>query len=375
MHKKIPVAEMTLDDRLGVIISVDELYDSNHLPVGISTDNGVIDHTKMTKWWTRRSIPASRSGLRQLLEKLNVPVIHALVKECYGLCLSDQYWICPEDNNLQWDEINLFQHEFSDDVGNLLFGRKVENGDYNLISPDATSDGNLKKRWKIINNKRCLIKGGSAPFYQEPLNEVFVSELLKRLDIPHTHYDLIWDDKLPYSVCEDFITSDTELVTAYQICETKTFDKNRDIYNHFLDCCNDLGIIGMVESINQMLTLDYLIANPDRHFGNFGAIRNADTLQWIGPAPLYDNGTSLWCDTVNAFINPEANTESVTFRKYHKEQLELITDFNFYKRLMLTGLEDEFNKIFSSSPYINEERRRFLSQAFFTRIETISGHV
>ena len=39
-------------------------------------------------------------------------------------------------------------------------------------APDITTDGDLKKRWKIVDGKRCLIKGGSNPFRQQPFNEV-----------------------------------------------------------------------------------------------------------------------------------------------------------------------------------------------------------
>ncbi len=34
-----------------------------------------------------------------------------------------------------------------------------------------------------------------------------------------------------------------------------------------------------------MIVLDYLIANEDRHLNNFGVIRNAETLEWLGFAP------------------------------------------------------------------------------------------
>ena len=70
MHKTIPVAELTLDSKLGVILSADVLHNAAHLPVGIPVTDGVPDYAKLTKWWTGRSIPASRSGLRQVLEKL-----------------------------------------------------------------------------------------------------------------------------------------------------------------------------------------------------------------------------------------------------------------------------------------------------------------
>ena len=51
-----------------------------------------------------------------------------------------------------------------------------------------------------------------------------------------------------------------------------------------------------------MITVDYLLANEDRHQNNFGVIRNAETLEYLGPAPLYDNGSSLWFDKPTAMI-------------------------------------------------------------------------
>jgi hypothetical protein len=32
----------------------------------------------------------------------------------------------------------------------------------------------------------------------------------------------------------------------------------------------------------------------DRHFNNFGILRDSDTLQWVSVAPVYDNGNSLF---------------------------------------------------------------------------------
>ena len=54
-----------------------------------------------------------------------------------------------------------------------------------------------------------------------------------------------------------------------------------------------------------MLCLDYLIENSDRHYGNFGFIRDVNSLKFLGPAPLFDNGTSLWCESLNSEIGTE----------------------------------------------------------------------
>lgn len=78
-----------------------------------------------------------------------------------------------------------------------------------------------QKKWKIINGKRCLIKGGSGAIQQEPYNEVIASKIMERLDIPHVKYSLIMEEEYPYSICEDFITPQTELISAWYVMQTE----------------------------------------------------------------------------------------------------------------------------------------------------------
>ena len=178
VHKRIPVAEIELDDATGFIQRIGRVCAPEHLPVGISVRNGIADHAAFNDWWRDRSIPASRSGVREALEALGVTDTKMLLIRCYGLSLSDQYWICPEGTELRWEDINFFQNDFSEDIGDVLFGERRKKNALNFGSPDSTAAGNLKKRWKIIDGKRCLIKGGSNPFRQQPFNEVIASAFL-----------------------------------------------------------------------------------------------------------------------------------------------------------------------------------------------------
>ena len=75
-----------------------------------------------------------------------------------------------------------------------------------------------------------------------------------------------------------------------------------------------------------MLVLDYLIVNEDRHQNNFGVIRNADTLEYLGAAPIYDSGTSLWFDKPTAMIRADAKTICKPFKTSHEEQIGLVQD-------------------------------------------------
>ena len=102
-----------------------------------------------------------------------------------GLSLSDHYWVKPAGSNLSWDEVNFFENGFSPDVGDALLGKLSKTSDIDLRSPDWTCDGNLRKRWAILDGKRCLVKAGSGPFHQQPFNEVIASKMADRLGIPH----------------------------------------------------------------------------------------------------------------------------------------------------------------------------------------------
>ena len=76
-------------------------------------------------------------------------VSQELLDKCYGLSLSDQYWILPKGERIAWEAINFFDHSFSEDVGNLLFGHGSASTSMSLVSPDNTSDGQLMKNGRL----------------------------------------------------------------------------------------------------------------------------------------------------------------------------------------------------------------------------------
>lgn len=215
MHKDVCVAEVMIDDATCLIIKVGAVFHPEHMPVGIPMEKGRIDRAALNRWWEGRAIPASRQGLQEALLRLNVYTARNLLDKCMGLSLSDQYWICPADKEITWSEVNFFENDFSPDVGNILFGKKASAKKINLFSPDNTSDGWLKKKWNIMEGKRCLVKGGSGVNRQEPYNEVFASLLMERLSVPHVKYSLMMQEEEPYSVCEDFVGIRTELIRCW----------------------------------------------------------------------------------------------------------------------------------------------------------------
>ena len=257
----------------------------------------------------------------------------------------------PKGQDIRWLDVNFFRNDFSGDVGNALFGNKPESARLDFMSPDNTSDGCLKKKWKIIGGKRCLVKAGTGQGQQEPFNEVLASKIMGRIGtINHVPYSLIWENDMPYSVCADFINEDTELITAASIMRVKKKPNHQSDYGHFMECCETLGNL----------------------INNFGAVRNAETLEWLGLAPVFDCGTSMWCSQPTSRINTEsADTPSKPFRKTHAEQVKLVTSFGWLKPERLAGIDGLCDEVFRQNIYMDVYRREKLCRAAMARAELL----
>ena len=309
------------------------------------------------------------------MKELQLSDIRQLVLKSFGLSLSDQYWIKPVGQELLWEQINFFEHPFSEDVGDALFGVKKQDTAQKIdfVSPDNTTDGYLKKRWKIIGGKRYLLKDGSQPFFQQPFNEVIASELMQRLGVRHVSYTLLWENGKPYSVCEDFMTKDTELVTAWRIMKTQKQANSTSVYQHVRNCCADLGV-DVTTNLDQMIVVDYLIANEDRHLNNFGLIRNAKTLEWIGSAPIFDSGSSLGYDKMAGEIRAERGIVCKPFKRHHEEQLKLVTSYDWISFENLVDVKDMICEVLSdeqAQEFMDERRVRAIADSVENRIQKL----
>lgn len=365
-HKNITVLEMNIDDVTASIAKIGEVYEIAHVPMGIRCNNGIVDRQTLNAWWSGRCIPASRDKIKEALEAVGEYTTQALLIKNLGLSLSDGYWICPREQSLQWEDINFFENKFSKDMGEILFGNKLDT--FSLRSPDNTSDGWLKKKWIIIDEKRCLIKGSSGRG-EEPLNEVIATNILERLHIPHIPYKLIWEDDMPYSICENFIDANTELISAHSIYSNDKKINHVSSYEHIIRCYESLGIKNVRESIDKMLVLDYLIANTDRHMNNFGIIRDSNTLDALSVAPIFDSGTSMWMNVPNN--SDKIDGDSKPFANKHSKQIQLVSSFKWLDMTLLEGIIPEIDAVLQQSPFMDDVRRTFLLRNLTDRMETL----
>lgn len=374
MQKNYAVMDIEIDPVNGRIIDIGRIHDKKRLPFGIADDLGNADRYRFEDWWKSRSIPLSRQGIEKALREMNISTPDELIAKCLGLSLSDQYWIKPNDTDILWENINFFDNDFSEEIGNILFGEKPSSDKLNMRSPDVSANGWLKKKWKIIDGKRCLIKGGDG-FQQQPYNEVIASIIAERLGISHVGYRLGYSvKKLPVCVCENFITKDTEFIAAGSINMVLPFEKGESKYEHFCRCCEKLNIPKYKKSLDEMIVLDYIIANQDRHMGNFGAVRNVESLEFVGLSPIFDSGTSLRYDTPDDEIDPMLNVESQPFESFHNDQIKLVSEPERFDLSKLKGIETEIAKVFSDrkyDAYMKPDRPQRIIDVVLKRIEML----
>ena len=120
-----------------------------------------------------------------------------------------------------------------------------------------------------------------------------------------------------------------------------------------------------------MITLDFIIANEDRHLNNFGFIRNAETLEFVGPAPIFDSGASFGFNKINDDIKPFKDIESKPFKTNVLEQLKLVTSFEWVKIEKLDYIKSHIEEwlLEYESKYLDKDRIKAISESVRVRID------
>jgi len=193
---------------------------------------------------------------------------------------------------------------------------------------------------------------------------------MKRLGIECTSYCQIFIKDKAYSVCENFTNINTEYITASRLYDCQKKPNHNSDYQHLLNCCEKIGIANITDHIDRMLVVDYLIANTDRHWSNFGFIRDANTLEYLKFAPIFDNGTSLWHDKYST----AGDVDTLTFPGPHSKQIKLVKDLSWYEPIPKTELYDIITSTLSKSshPHMNEERITMIAEGVAGKSEFIT---
>ncbi len=314
MHKDDIAALLEMDDQCRIItrqkVIVQEL-----MPLQAQNDI-----RGLSRWWDQRQVPMNQEGITELLGSLNLSHSADFLMKNLGLSLNDCYWIQPLSENLLWSDINLFANSFQ----TFSISDTQQQSD-TVYTPVSSTGGELIKRWLIIDGRRVLLKGNKAGgSAQQSRNEVFTSRLHDRQQCDNfvqystAPLSLIRKDMQGLGcISENFASEEMEFVPAIQIVESEKKRNDVSWFEHFIAVCTKHGIEEEVirDFMDYLLLTDYIITNTDRHFMNFGVMRDSNTLKFMKPAPIFDSGNSMFYrnrklpDLDSVAINSFAQTE------------------------------------------------------------------
>lgn len=104
-----------------------------------------------------------------------------------------------------------------------------------------------------------------------------------------------------------------------------------------------------------MLAFDFIINNNDRHYGNFGFIRDVESLKYISMAPLFDNGNSLWYNIPTEHISLRNDT-SKPFKEHHINKIKHASNITANFSITVQRLSSIFEQAFQYNNLISTER-------------------
>lgn len=323
---------LTLKDVEGVPTDIVRIDNEELLPFSLKKECTM---EKLKDWLSKRTIPNKREGLDSVKAEFG----DSWMSSKNYASLSDHYWIKKRTET--YKKINYFTNIYSRDIGNMFFTPWTVNPKkINNDSPDLTTSGITTKRWFQNPDKTSyLLKAASKSTHQDPLSEVLVSVLCEQTGIiDAVKYDLYIEGTTMCSKCDNFITSDTDLVLASNIYFWEPVTEGEKTLDHLLRMCELFDIPNTEDFLKAMIFIDSITGNEDRNLSNIGFIRDINTMKFIGPAPLFDNASAYWeTKNVNNFVKSKffGDVESGIFNSLKKKyDLSILNKDYGYKQLI-----------------------------------------
>ena len=256
---------------------------------------------ELERWMEKRLISQRRKSIKSF------PTIRWDRGNSNFFSMSDQYWLhAANAMGESWEKLNYFKAPYSNIVGQACASfnmKEMRSLMFPKNSPDLCTNGIQDKMWKRIEGKNYLLKWSNNADGQAILSEVLASDVLKEINIvPFVEYKLTIENYRLCSCCENFVNENEEFVPAwhlYRAFENLFPDKvngEKEIYKVLMMAVKHFKIPNVEEFIDKMIIADRTIMNFDRHLGNFGFIRNVETGEYVGPAPLFDFGNAFFPD-------------------------------------------------------------------------------
>lgn len=281
MNKNNPVAVI---DCTGDMIRWDEILDKIYMQ-NLNTLTG-----NLNNWLMFRTRTAYRKNIWLLQRCAGIYDKESLLRISKGLRTDDTLWFKGKDEDTSWEEVTPFKGPLNETISKLALSGEYDTGDLDTPSAEHLMGGTVEKCCKIIDGELCIVKG-FGPKYNSftgsgAESEGIYTQLCEYLEIykkGYVQYRLVGDrsgDNIhEYSVCRAF-TNDNIGYIAYADSRFRSFNLAET-----LDLVKETNY---EKQFKDMLILDAITFNVDRHKMNYGFMVDNDTFDILGMAPNFD---------------------------------------------------------------------------------------
>lgn len=234
-------------------------------------------------WLETRAIDSHRTNSRLLKKALRLKEKDNLstVMHINGATITDNYWIKPLDSGLCYDDV-----KFSDDYFSKLalkgtygnFNEAARRGD--TKTPELTNVGSFEKCWKLKDGRWWLIKTAT---HAEQFSELFTCKFGEALGMNMAVYER-------GSNCTKSLDFTDSASVNFE--PASAFMGDNEDYEDVAEKLEEICPQAIPDYV-RMIFLDTILVNPDRHTVNFGLLRDVETGELLGLAPIFDHNMSL----------------------------------------------------------------------------------
>lgn len=281
------------------------------LPKNLQTD---FNNTQLLTWINKRKAPKNRQFVEKIMNAIednSNPLKYVDIS--HALSLNDTYWITNALADERWCDFNLYQHPMDKVLAYVAFTGFTTKISGLRTTAELTSSGMLKKCWSNRADGVCLLKGDDFIMRDDKRSqatlEYYAAQVAEAMGFKHIAYDLEEfhhknGDREVICTCKLFTSEDIGFVDAYTFLRKQGFDVGNVILD---DPLTQMRIAEIVSSsqYEDMMLLDSIIANQDRHLGNWGVLVDNNTGKFLEVAPIFDNGFSLFYGASAADLQPE----------------------------------------------------------------------
>ena len=248
----------------------------------------------LSKFFYNRSLSVRRENAKYIMNQLGIKqnndfeTRYKAMMLCKALSVSDNYWITDIENE-KWSDVDLSKnplHEVLQQVA--LFGKSLTITG-KLRSPEITGQGAYAKAWYRENDELYLFKANSIGG-NECEREVSASHILDCFNVPHVAYELTTKEGKVVCKCRNMNFKNTSLVDSMEF-DMWVSKNGKEVFEEARKIDSEM--------FYKTIIIDYLIANSDRHGGNWGFYMNNQTGRIACMHPLFDHNNAF----DNAFMD------------------------------------------------------------------------